>query len=97
MGGIRFTLKTVYELSRFNWPELAEAIEAAGIELGGASRTRRVGPERFEVKGLVELCALLDGRRSVGDLVEVSADRVERLRTGRMLCLLEACDLARPS
>lgn len=38
-GGIRFTLKTVYELSRFGWPELAEAIEAAGIELGGASRT----------------------------------------------------------
>ncbi|MHB8911330.1 MAG: AAA family ATPase [Lysobacter sp.] len=37
-GGIRFTLKTVYELSRFGWPELAEAIEAAGIELGGASR-----------------------------------------------------------
>ena len=62
-----------------------------------ASRTRRVGPERFEVKGLVELCDLLDGRRSVGDLVEMSSDRLERLRTGRMLCLLEACDLARPA
>ncbi|HEY5938453.1 MAG TPA: protein kinase [Kofleriaceae bacterium] len=62
-----------------------------------ASRTRRVGPERFEVKGLVELCDLLDGRRSVGDLVELQTDRGERLRTGRMLCLLEACDLARPT
>jgi hypothetical protein len=62
-----------------------------------AARTRRVGPERFEVQGLVELCELLDGRRSVGDLVELAPDRVERLRTGRMLCLLEACDLARPS
>jgi serine/threonine-protein kinase len=62
-----------------------------------ASRTRRVGPERFEVKGLVELCDLLDGRRSVGDLVELQADRSERLRTGRMLCLLESCDLARPA
>jgi hypothetical protein len=61
-----------------------------------AARTRRVGPERFEVPGLVELFELLDGRRSVGDLVELSADRDERLRTGRMLCLLESCDLVRP-
>jgi uncharacterized protein DUF4388 len=61
-----------------------------------ASRTRRVGPERFEVKGLVELCDQLDGRRSVGDLVEQQSDRNERLRIGRMLSLLEACDLARP-
>ena len=62
-----------------------------------ASRTRRVGPERFEVKGLVQVCELLDGKRTVGDLVEMQAERVERLKTGRMLCLLEACDLARPA
>ncbi len=62
-----------------------------------ASRTRRVGPERFEVKGLVQLCDLLDGKRTIGDLVEMQGDRNERLKTGRMLCLLEACDLARPS
>jgi len=62
-----------------------------------ASRTRRVGPERFEVKGLVDLCDMLDGKRTVGDLVDVQTDRDSRLRTGRMLCLLEACDLARPA
>jgi serine/threonine protein kinase len=62
-----------------------------------ASRTRRVGPERFEVKGLVKLCDLLDGRRSVSEMVELAPDRVERLRIGRMLCLLESCDLARPA
>jgi serine/threonine protein kinase len=62
-----------------------------------ATRTRRVGPERFEVKGLVELCELLDGKRSVADLVESSSDRGDRLKTGRMLTLLESCDLARPS
>jgi len=62
-----------------------------------ASRTRRVGPERFEVPGLVELCDMLDGRRSVADLIELASDRAERLKTGRMLSLLEACDLARPS
>jgi len=61
-----------------------------------AARSRRVGPERFEVKGLVELCDQLDGKRSVGDVVEQATDRNERLRIGRMLCLLEACDLARP-
>ncbi len=62
-----------------------------------ASRTRRVGPERFEVKGLVQLCELLDGKRSVADLVEMQTERHDRLKNGRMLCLLEACDLARPS
>jgi serine/threonine-protein kinase len=62
-----------------------------------ATRTRRVGPERFEVKGLVELCDLLDGKRSVLDLVESATERGERLRTGRMLSLLESCDLARPA
>jgi serine/threonine-protein kinase len=62
-----------------------------------AARTRRVGPERFEVKGLVELCEMLDGKRTVSDLVEAALDRVDRLRTGRMLSLLESCDLARPS
>ncbi|MEO8840939.1 MAG: protein kinase [Kofleriaceae bacterium] len=62
-----------------------------------ASRTRRVGPERFEVKGLVELFDTLDGKRTVGDIVEGHPDRNEQLRVGRMLCLLEACDLARPA
>jgi hypothetical protein len=62
-----------------------------------ASRTRRVGPERFEVKGLVELFDTLDGKRTVGDLVEAHADRNDQLRVGRMLGLLEACDLARPA
>jgi hypothetical protein len=32
----------------------------------------------------------------VADLVELATDRNERLKTGRMLVLLEACDLARP-
>jgi len=50
-----------------------------------AARTRRVGPERFEVPGLVELCDMLDGKRSVADLVESSPVRSDRLRTGRML------------
>ncbi len=61
------------------------------------ARARRVGPERFEVKGLVEMCELLDGRKSIGDLVEQQPERNERLRVGRLLNLLEACDLARPA
>nr|MBA3539979.1 hypothetical protein [Deltaproteobacteria bacterium] len=61
------------------------------------ARARRVGPERFEVKGLVEMCEVLDGRRSIGDLVELHQERLDRLRTARMLNLLEACDLARPA
>ena len=62
-----------------------------------AARTRRVGPEHFEVKGLVELCELLDGQRRVLELVESSVERGDQLRSGRMLNLLESCDLARPA
>jgi hypothetical protein len=62
-----------------------------------ASRTRRVGPERFEVKGLVELFDTLDGKTPVDVLVERGRDREDKMRTARMLCLLEACDLARPA
>jgi hypothetical protein len=62
-----------------------------------ASRTRRVGPERFEVKGLVQLCEQLDGKKSNSDLIEAQTDKSERFKVGRMLCLLEACDLARPA
>ena len=62
-----------------------------------ASRTRRVGPERFEVKGLVDLFDVLDGKHTVGDLVEGQSERDDQLRIGRMLCLMEACDLARPA
>ena len=78
--------------------ELVESWIARNAQLRlRAARTRRVGPERFEVVGLVELCDTLDGKRTIGDLVEASPDRSERLKTGRMLTLLEACELARPS
>jgi hypothetical protein len=62
-----------------------------------ASRTRRVGPERFEVKGLVDLFEALDGKKSVATIVEAESDRDDRIRLGRMLMLLDACDLARPA
>ncbi len=45
-----------------------------------ASRTRRVGPERFEVKGLVELFDSLDGKRAVGNLVESHEERDDQAR-----------------
>jgi hypothetical protein len=80
---------------------LAEEVIEAWVGKHGSmrlrvSRNRRVGPERFEVKGLPELCEQLDGQKSVNDFVEMFADRNDRLRISRMLCLLEACDLARP-
>ncbi len=77
--------------------EVVEAWVAkhAGMRLRVA-RNRRVGPERFEVKGLQELCEQLDGHKTVNDYVEMFTDRNDRLRISRMLCLLEACDLARP-
>lgn len=34
-GGRKFTLKTVYELWRFGWPELADYLEAASTKLSG--------------------------------------------------------------
>jgi serine/threonine protein kinase len=62
-----------------------------------ASRTRRVGPERFEVKGLVELFETLDGKRTVSQIVDEAEGRDDQLKVTRMLSLLEACDLARPA
>ena len=62
-----------------------------------ASRTRRVGPERFEVKGLVDLFETLDGSKTVTKIIDDRDEREEQLRVARMLCLLEACDLARPA
>ena len=45
------------------------------------SRTRRVGPERFEVKGLVELCETRStARLSVNEMIEAHGDRAERLQ-----------------
>ena len=81
---------------------LAEEVVEAWVAKQGAvklrvSRNRRVGPERFEVKGLQELCEQLDGTKSVNAYVEMFNDRNDRLRISRMLCLLEACDLARAS
>jgi eukaryotic-like serine/threonine-protein kinase len=81
---------------------LAEEVVDAWVAKHGpqrlrASRTRRVGPERFEVKGLVELFDSLDGKHSVNAIVERAVTRDDRLRVARMLSLLEACDLARPA
>ena len=38
-GGRKFTLKTVYELTRFDWPELAEYLEAASVQLAGTTNS----------------------------------------------------------
>jgi hypothetical protein len=58
-----------------------------------ANKSRRIGPERFEVKQLVELYDRLDGKRSIGQLTEIAGP--DKLRVARMLYLLECCDLAK--
>lgn len=40
-AGRRFTLKTVYELTRFGWTELAEFLQDAGIQLEGIETAPR--------------------------------------------------------
>jgi eukaryotic-like serine/threonine-protein kinase len=78
--------------------EVADAwVAKHGKQRLRASRTRRVGPERFEVKGLIELFDALDGKTTVNTIVERAHTRDDKLRTARMLALLEACDLARPT
>lgn len=61
-----------------------------------AARTRRVDPDRFEVNGLVDLFDSIDGKRTVSAHVAAFPTRSQQLKAGRLLCLLEACDLARP-
>ncbi|MBP9089028.1 MAG: serine/threonine protein kinase [Kofleriaceae bacterium] len=58
-------------------------------------RSRRVGPERFEVRGLTEILAMLDGKRSVADIVDMEAGRAERMQVMKMFYLLDACELVR--
>ena len=36
----RFTLKTVYEITRFSWPELLEGLRTAGVDLKAAEPTQ---------------------------------------------------------
>jgi len=38
-GQKRFTLKTVYEITRFSWPELLEGLRAAGVDLKAVGQT----------------------------------------------------------
>jgi hypothetical protein len=60
-----------------------------------SSRARRVGPDRFEVKGLIDLYDALDGHRTVAEIIDKHESREDRLRYGRMLALLDACELAK--
>jgi hypothetical protein len=55
----------------------------------------RIGPQRFELAGLRELHERLDGRRSIGEMLDVHTDPIERRRTARMLMLLQQAELAR--
>ncbi|MEZ4366127.1 MAG: DUF4388 domain-containing protein [Kofleriaceae bacterium] len=60
-----------------------------------AARGKRVGPERFEIYRLDDVYESLDGKRSVGEILDATADKVERTRTARLLYLLECVELAR--
>jgi hypothetical protein len=55
----------------------------------------RLGPDRFELPGLRALYDVLDGKRSVADVLSRYTDTEERRRTARMMLLLETCDLAK--
>ena len=62
-----------------------------------AAKAGRIGPDRFEILGLRAVYDGLDGRRTVGELLERFTDETERGRTARMLILLTECELARPA
>jgi eukaryotic-like serine/threonine-protein kinase len=55
----------------------------------------RLGPERFQVAGLRALYDSLDGRRTVGEMLDRYTDDAARARAARMLLLLELCELVR--
>ena len=44
-GGVRFTLKTLYELTRVGWPELAQALEKSGVSLTSAATNPSSGTQ----------------------------------------------------
>jgi len=82
-----------------------QSVQPSPVDLG-ALKTRQQGAWSsgdYAVVGTTlqivgeELCEALDGRRTMADLIDSVYDRAERLRTGRMLNLLESCDFARPA
>jgi len=62
-----------------------------------AVKTGRIAPERFEVRGLRELYDRLDGKKAIGELLDLHSDPVERRKTARMLMLLYQTDMAKTS
>jgi serine/threonine protein kinase len=76
-----------------------DAVDAWALRQRGtrlkAVKSGRIGPQRFELGGLRELHERLDGRKSVGDLLDVYTDAIERRRTGRLLILLQQTELAK--
>jgi hypothetical protein len=79
--------------------EVADAQLDAWLERWRDARVKatkgRFGPERFQLNGLRALYDALDGRRTVSELLERYTDVVERRRAGRMLMLLDQCELLR--
>ena len=50
-------------------------------------RGKRVGPERFEIYRLDDVFESLDGRRTIGEILDATADKVERpARPGSCTC-----------
>jgi serine/threonine-protein kinase len=61
-----------------------------------AAKGVRVGPDRFEIEGLRALYDTLDGRRTIGEVLDRYTSASDRQRATRMLVLLAQCELARP-
>jgi serine/threonine-protein kinase len=57
----------------------------------------KFGPDRFELPNLRALYDVLDGKKTVAEVLQRWTHEEERRDTTRMMMLLEMCDLARPA
>lgn len=87
-GQKRFTLKTVYEMTRFSWPELLSGLLASGVELSGLTT--------LEVKNKEKPHVLIIDEINRGNISRIFGELITLIEPSKRLGAEEALDVTLP-
>ncbi len=87
-GQKRFTLKTVYEMTRFSWPELLSGLLASGVELSGL--------KTLEVKNKEKPHVLIIDEINRGNISRIFGELITLIEPSKRLGAEEALDVTLP-